>query len=80
MGTVEDEPQGYPGDALDRWAARARAWTCGDAPAELQMVGAHAGDAVRRDVYLYVIGGFKKHNPAAALMLIDRLRDGGCAG
>jgi uncharacterized protein YecE (DUF72 family) len=27
-----------------------------------------------RDVYLYVISGFKPHNPAAAMALIDRLK------
>jgi hypothetical protein len=28
-----------------------------------------------RDVYLYVISGYKAHNPAAAMALIERLAE-----
>jgi hypothetical protein len=31
-------------------------------------------DGVARDVYLYVISGYKAHNPHAAMALIDRLK------
>lgn len=55
MGTDETVEEGYPGAALDRWAARARQWS------------------EERDVYLYVIGGGKVRNPAAARALIERL-------
>ncbi|NLD70035.1 MAG: DUF72 domain-containing protein [Limnobacter sp.] len=58
MGTREDEAAGYPAAALDAWAERARQWASGPAA---------------REVFLYVISGFKARNPAAAMALIDRL-------
>lgn len=58
MGTVEGPAAGYPEEALDAWAAQARAWA-----------------AVGRDVHLYVISGHKAANPAAALALIERVKD-----
>ena len=42
-------------------------------PDGLQMVTPQSSDAVARDVYLYVIGGHKVRNPAAAMALIERL-------
>ncbi|HEY0876862.1 MAG TPA: DUF72 domain-containing protein [Zeimonas sp.] len=78
MGTKESEPTGYPQEELDRWAARARAWASGARPEGLQIVDAggvsraQAEGGVSRDVYLYVIGGHKARNPAAALGLIER--------
>lgn len=80
MGTREDEPNGYLDAELDRWAARARAWAEGKAPEGLPAVGGASGgpstgaDGVARDVFLYVIGGAKAGNPAAAMRLIERLR------
>lgn len=79
MGTQEDEPAGYSASALDRWAARAKAWASGARPDGLDVVdpeaasGAKGAAAVPRDVYLYVIGGYKARNPAAAMALIERL-------
>ena len=73
MGTEEAHPAGYADAALDLWAKRARAWARGAAPAGLRMVGADKAEAGPRDVYLYVISGFKARNPAAAMELIARL-------
>jgi uncharacterized protein YecE (DUF72 family) len=80
MGTTESEPQGYSTHALDVWADRVRRWASGATAQGLQSVAedapdAHAGNALPRDVYLYVISGFKEHNPAAATALIERLRE-----
>ena len=72
MGTVAEEPEGYAPAALDRWAARARAWADGGAPEDLPLIAA-AAPQVPRDVYLYVISGAKERNPAAACALIKRL-------
>lgn len=80
MGTVEAEPCGYDDTALDRWAARARAWASGDVPTDLQQVDATVRGALSRDVYLYVISGFKARNPAAAIALIERIDDGARTG
>ncbi len=61
MGTTEDEPNGYADPALDEWSKRARAWASGKP------------DKTPRDVFLYVISGAKRLNPAAAMALIARL-------
>ena len=74
MGTAETEKLGYSGEALDVWAKRARAWAKGEAPPDLLAVGAPAANAAGREVFLYVISGFKALNPAAAMGLIERLR------
>jgi uncharacterized protein YecE (DUF72 family) len=73
MGTAENEPNGYSAGGLDKWAQRARAWARGGAPHGLETVTADARRAGSRDVFLYVISGFKARNPAAAMALIERV-------
>jgi len=73
MGTVEDEPLGYSRAKLNDWADRARTLAEGRVPKGLQCVGSTAPETPR-DVYLYVISGYKAHNPLAAMALIDTLR------
>jgi len=73
MGTQEAEPAGYAESALDRWAANAHIWAAGRVPAGLHTVAKPAAKASARDVFLYVISGFKVRNPAAAMALIARL-------
>ncbi len=73
MGTEENEKLGYGRKALDAWAARAKDWAAGKSPAGLEAVGPEKGDGKARDVYLYVISGYKAHNPAAAMALIERV-------
>ncbi|QDY68422.1 DUF72 domain-containing protein [Qingshengfaniella alkalisoli] len=55
MGTKENEPLGYPADALGGWADKLR---------EL---------AEGRDVFAYIIGGYKDVNPQTAMALIERV-------
>ena len=74
MGTSEKETLGYPGEALGAWAERARTWMNGGMPSDLAAVAAPSSKAPGRDVFLYVISGFKASNPAAAMGLIERLR------
>jgi uncharacterized protein YecE (DUF72 family) len=74
MGTAAKEELGYSAAALDRWASRARGWSSGAAPEDLQYLEPRQADGVARDVYLYVISGHKVCNPAAAMALIGRLR------
>jgi uncharacterized protein YecE (DUF72 family) len=74
MGTSEDEQVGYSDDALDRWLRRARMWSSGDAPDGLETLTAPQADNTVRDVFLFVISGFKQRNPAAAMAMIERLR------
>ncbi len=73
MGTTEDEPNGYGDKDLGLWAQRARAWASGGMPEGLLSVTAEQPRADNRDVFLYVISGFKAHNPATAMALIERI-------
>ncbi|MBS7540972.1 DUF72 domain-containing protein [Ancylobacter lacus] len=73
MGTREAEPLGYSAAELDAWAGRARRWAEGERPADLAHVADAPAPAGPRDVYLYVISGYKERNPHAAMSLIERL-------
>ncbi|WP_329601762.1 DUF72 domain-containing protein [Paraburkholderia antibiotica] len=73
MGTRETEAHGYSTKALDAWADRARQLAAGTTPNDLETCAAPAVSATARDVYLYVISGFKERNPAAAIALLQRL-------
>lgn len=75
MGTQEAEPLGYAAPALDAWALRATTWARGGVPGDLESVLPPGGKAEPRDVFLYVISGGKVRNPAAAMALIERVRD-----
>lgn len=73
MGTREDAEAGYPDVDLDLWASRAKVWAAGQAPEGLNYVEP-ASSGAPRDVFLYVIGGHKVSNPAAAQALIARTK------
>jgi len=73
MGTQQTAELGYADAALDLWAARAQAWASGAAVDGLDCVEPRRADGKARDVYLYVISGFKVRNPAAAMALLRRL-------
>jgi uncharacterized protein YecE (DUF72 family) len=72
MGTDENEPLGYSEPGLKGWVVRARALAEGRVPGGLHCVGSAAPETPR-DVYLYVISGYKAHNPQAAMALIEKL-------
>ncbi len=67
MGTQEGETAGYAPADLDLWAARAKALAEGRAAEGLSPV------APPREVFLFVISGFKAANPDAAREIIRRL-------
>ena len=77
MGTEETHALGYAEAKLDEWAERARCWATGGMPQGLDTVGGDGGSSAAkqgaRDVYLYVISGFKTLNPAASMALIERI-------
>jgi uncharacterized protein YecE (DUF72 family) len=73
MGTKETQKHGYPDKALDLWVERARNWAAGGAPEGLDILTKHPEAKAGRDVFFYVISGFKTHNPAAAMALIERV-------
>jgi len=74
MGTAETRNQGYDKAHLDLWAARAKQWAQGGAPADLPRLCANTPKRSARDVFLYVIRGAKVRNPAAAMALIERIQ------
>ncbi|HVJ55570.1 MAG TPA: DUF72 domain-containing protein [Aliidongia sp.] len=74
MGTAETEKAGYSPAAIEIWAERARALSAGKVPDGLETVAAPPAKAEGRDVFLYVISGFKPHNPAAAMAIIEKLK------
>jgi len=64
----------YPAADLDAWAARAKIWAKGGAPADLPRVDeTHKAEAKPRDVFIYFIHEGKLRAPAAAMALIERL-------
>jgi len=73
MGTREAEATGYSPDALDLWTGRARLWASGGISDGLETLAAPGAHDASRDVFLYVISGFKARNPAAAMAMIERL-------
>ncbi len=78
MGTSETQKLGYAAKALDAWAARAKTWAAGGTPDDLETVTKPKPDKATlaktgREVFLYVISGFKERNPAAAMALIERV-------
>lgn len=69
---------GYTDAALDRWAARIRAWQAGSQPADAVRVP-HAPAPPRRktrDIYCYFDNDAKVHAPFDAAKLIENLRAG----
>ncbi|MBC8750986.1 uncharacterized protein YecE (DUF72 family) [Paraburkholderia sp. WC7.3g] len=73
MGTSDRQAKGYSTKALDAWAQRARQLAAGITPDDLETCAEPPVKAATRDVYLYVISGFKERNPAAAMALIQKL-------
>ena len=72
--TEETPVAGYPATSLDAWAGRAKAWSQGGIPEDLeQIAGPEKKPPKARDVFLYMIAGFKPKAPTAAMALIERL-------
>lgn len=78
MRSALDQPDGYPPEALDAWARRARLWSEGGEPSDLPRVRPTEGSerGPTRDVFVYFIGAGKARNPAAARGLSERLGRG----
>jgi uncharacterized protein YecE (DUF72 family) len=75
MGTTDAERAGYSPAALDTWADRMRQWASGAVPVGVDLVVPdHPMQTESRDVFFYVIGGFKASNPATAMAMIERIK------
>ena len=68
-------PTAYPPKALDAWTGRLREWAKGGEPGDLPRLGPAAKKSKPRDVYGYVIHEGKVRAPAAAMALIERLKE-----
>lgn len=72
--SAEDIEAGYSAEALATWAARAKAWATGETPKDLEPVSSSPAPAAEtRDVFIYMIAGFKPKAPAAAQALLRLL-------
>lgn len=67
----------YPDAGLDAWAQRLHRWAQGHEPDDLPRVDAgHPAPVQPRDVFAYFIHEGKQRAPAAAMTLIERLKQG----
>jgi uncharacterized protein YecE (DUF72 family) len=64
---------GYPAEGIAAWAARAREWSGGRAPAGLAHVEATSATGPARDVFMFFISGAKERAPAAAVAALAAL-------
>jgi uncharacterized protein YecE (DUF72 family) len=70
----EKESMGYSPAALAEWAERARIWAAGQVPQDLPLIAEPERKQPRsREVFIYMINGFKPKAPAAAMALIEQL-------
>ncbi|WP_413988653.1 DUF72 domain-containing protein [Labrys okinawensis] len=69
----EEEETGYSAEAIAKWAERAKLWAKGGEPDDLGRVGSPAKAADGRDVFIFMINGFKPKAPTAAKTLIGKL-------
>lgn len=73
-GDVELYASGYTDEALDRWAARIRAWSAGCQPADARLASsAPPPPAAARPVYCYFDNDIKVRAPYDAAGLLRRL-------
>ena len=69
-------PTAYPPKQIKEWSARLQSWAGGKEPKDLTRVDAKAKlKTTPRDVFAYVIHEGKVRAPAAAMALIERLKD-----
>jgi len=71
----DDIPTAYPPKALAAWRDRLRDWAAGSEPDDLPRIAPTEGKAKPRDVFAYVIHEGKVRAPAAAMALIERLKE-----
>ena len=70
----EKERTGYSSAALKKWMERCRTWAKGAHPADLPTLAKPERKTPRsRDVFVYMINGYKPKAPAAAMALIAQL-------
>jgi len=73
QGTSEEHEKGYSDKDLDAWAERIATYARGGVPDDLPSFGP-APNETPREVFAFVISGFKERNPKAAMALIERVK------
>jgi uncharacterized protein YecE (DUF72 family) len=72
----DDIETAFPAQALEAWAGRFKTWAAGGQPDDLPLVDKdNTPPKAPRDVFAYVIHEGKVRAPAAAMALIDRVRE-----
>ncbi len=71
----EENEIGYTATDLDQWAKRARVWESGGTPEDLPRFEKNTAPKTKRSVFIYIISGAKVRAPAAAMALIDRVKE-----
>jgi len=72
----DDVPTAYPPKQIKEWAGRLQDWAAGKEPKDLPRVDAkHKPKAAPRDVFAYVIHEGKIRAPAAAMALIEQIKE-----
>lgn len=72
-GDVELYASGYTDQALERWAAKIRAWTAGRTPADAKLAAPAPRKSPRCDVYVYFDNDVKVRAPYDAMTLAHKL-------
>jgi uncharacterized protein YecE (DUF72 family) len=73
-GDKELYASGYSDEALERWAARIRAWTTGGQPEDAQVASPKAPPKrASRDLFCYFDNDIKVHAPFDARKLMEKL-------
>lgn len=76
MRSRSEVATGYTAEELDHWAARARLWAQGRQADDLpRIIPNGTPPAERREVFVFFISAAKERNPAAAMALIERLKE-----
>jgi len=73
--TKEDNETGYSTTDIGRWADRTRLWASGGTPDDLPQIEKQKTAKTKRTVFAYMISGAKVRAPAAAMALIERLKE-----
>ncbi len=73
QSTSSEIETGYTPEALDRWAALARAWERGEEPTHVPPIEPQAPTGRPCDIFVYFINGAKERAPAAAEAFISRI-------
>ncbi len=75
QNTKDDVPAGYPPAALSAVVDWARIWERGDEPDDVPRVAGKSPVKQKRDVFVFMISGAKVRNPAAAMAMLEILKD-----